>query len=62
MLDVKDNSFHDLKLRTTNYLSFLENKMQPIILNTFKSNPDLFENILNDIRNNKSIEKHFEII
>ena len=60
--DIEDESRLNIKLSTKRYKNDLENKINEIVKNTFKSNPDLFDQLTSDLRKGiNTINKHFTI-
>lgn len=58
-----DVRFKEIKQKSNQYLKWLEREVVPIIDTTFKTNPDLVQKLLNNIRNgsNKN-QEYFNII
>ena len=60
--ELKDTSIFSLKHKTKQYLTFLEKEIEPIVYNTFKSNPQFFEQLIKETQDNiNNINKYFNI-
>lgn len=60
--EIKDTSLYSLKHKTKQYLTYLETQIEPIIYNTFKSNPIFFEELILETQQNiNNINKKFNI-
>jgi hypothetical protein len=61
--ELKDESSYLLKLETKKYINKLEEIVEPIILNMYESNPELFLKMSNELRKDiKKIQLNFETI
>lgn len=59
----EDVRFKEIKQKSNQYLKWLEREVVPIITETFKTNPDLVNELISNVRNGSNKNKeYFNII